>query len=363
MFRRCEKSWVFIGPGNTAGTSYHVGNALKKARINAHSFSYRTHPFGYQCDTDNLLFKKPNSRNFFQKLLLNRLTLRIIWNFQKISIFIRALIIYDSYIFISPHTFFKSHIDLPFLRYLGKTIAFYFPGCCERDPWDSLNSEVGGFCYFCMDKNKQQFCNCINNEAKAKQIRYFEKFANIIFAQRDTIGFVRQSEKIRKLYVIADKMNASSLDKFMDINKIIICHFPSNNLIKGTHHVKKAISLLSYSNINYISDRLSNDEVLIQLEKAHILVDQFGTGHGLLAVEAMSRGCVVICRLAKWFKEDYPDIPIVSCEPEELKDVLEDLINNPEKMKSIAQQSIEYYKKYHTPEAVGNYYKEILNLH
>jgi glycosyltransferase involved in cell wall biosynthesis len=113
---------------------------------------------------------------------------------------------------------------------------------------------------------------------------------------------------------------------------------------------------------SFFLKRVNHSEIDNLLKNTHILIDQFSVGHGLLGVEGMANGCVVICRTSKWFKEDFPEVPIVSCEPEELVDTLIDLIKNREKMLSIALKSFEYYKKFHTPEVVGNYYKKTLNL-
>ena len=43
--------------------------------------------------------------------------------------------------------------------------------------------------------------------------------------------------------------------------------------------------------------------------------------------------------------------------------LLSQLINNPDKMKEIAENSITYFNKYHSLETVGNYYKNMLGLY
>ena len=70
------KSKVFVGPGNIAGSAMYLANALKLVGINARSFSYNVHPFGYPCDHDNILFNNPFSelkgRKYFQKFIVNK---------------------------------------------------------------------------------------------------------------------------------------------------------------------------------------------------------------------------------------------------------------------------------------------------
>ncbi|HEY5123933.1 MAG TPA: hypothetical protein VIK14_09380, partial [Ignavibacteria bacterium] len=95
------KSKVFVGPGNIAGSAMYVAYSLKFIGINAKSFSYNSHPFGYPCDYDNILYKNPftipQKRNLFQKFAINRYTLRIIWAIQKLFLFSFSLFKYDTF--------------------------------------------------------------------------------------------------------------------------------------------------------------------------------------------------------------------------------------------------------------------------
>lgn len=358
-----NKKSIFIGLENVAGNIYHIANALRTVGVDAKSYSFKQHSFGYQQDVLLKLWRPNKKHKLFQKLYINKYTIKWVNAFLRFYYFLSLLDKYEEFFFVSRFTFFKNNTDLKILKLLNKKTYIFFTGCPERDPYDQINNRDGGICRTCDDEGKKKFCKCYQPRIKEKMIRNIEKHSEIIFAHRDTTGFLFDREKVKKIYLISESMSDDTNNKFSNIVKINIAHFPSNRLLKGTKYVEAAIEEISNKKIKYISKRVQNSELLKILEKTHILIDQFGPGPGLLAVEAMSRGCVVICRLAKWFKEDYPDIPIVSCEPEELKEVLEDLINNPEKMKSIAHQSIQYYKKYHTPEAVGNYYKKILNLH
>ena len=58
----------------------------------------------------------------------------------------------------------------------------------------------------------------------------------------------------------------------------------------------------------------------------------------------------------------YPDMPIISCELEELEDILNELIFDRERMKQIAKEGVAYYKKVHSLKVGGEYYKKIMNL-
>ena len=361
---------VFVGPGNIAGNAMYVANSIKKAGIRTKSFSYYVHPFGYPCDHDNILFNnpfpKPEKRNFFQKFIINKYTLRYLRVLQKLLLLAHSLLLYDTFIFISHETFFINNKDLWLIRFLKKKIAFLFVGCPERDPTDIINQTDRGICSFCNDIGKQNFLNCYNGIKKKKKIEYISRFADIIFSHRDTTSFILEKKKIKTFYCLTypNTNRDEVLKKFKDSNEFVISHLPSNSLLKGTDSVRKAIDNIRSKGMKFqfISDRVNHSEIGALLNKSHILIDQFSIGHGLLSVEGMANGCVVICRTANWFKADFPELPVISCEPEELGDILIDLLSNPEKMLTIALKSLEYYQKYHTPEVVGNYYKNILEL-
>ena len=106
----------------------------------------------------------------------------------------------------------------------------------------------------------------------------------------------------------------------------------------------------------------NRQDILNALTSSHILVDQFGTGYGVLSIESLGRGCVVIHGKVKWFKENLPEAPIYYSTSEKLYSDLIYLIENKDFLKDYAQKSIVYFKKYHSLESVGNYYKQVLTL-
>jgi hypothetical protein len=361
---------VFVGPGNIAGSAMYMAKALRLVGIDSTSFSFNSHPFGYPCDHDNILFKNPfgkeKKRNIFQKLIVNRITLNTFWVIQKLILFFYSILKFDTFIFISHETFFERNNDLWVLKLLNKKIAFLFMGCPERDPKNLINQTDRGICSFCIDKEMQKSLNCYNGTNKKMKIEKISKYADFIFGHRDTTTFVTDKNKIKLVFISSDlRIDENELlGKYNDTSNLNVTHIPSNSLLKGTDSVIKTINELKLRNyhINFFSKQIKHFEVDNLLMDTHILIDQFSVGHGLLAVEGMAHGCVVICRTAKWFREDYPELPLISCDPEELTDVLVDLISNPQKMLRIAKESMEYFNKFHTPEVVGNYYKKTLNL-
>lgn len=350
----CNKLRVFVGPGNTAGNAHYIARALRGAGIRARSYVYRAHEFGYPVDREIIQFRSLERKGLI-KVVNNRFVLRPLNALIRFLFFWLVLFRYDLFYFISPVTFFENHRDLPLLRFFGKKVAFFFPGCAEKNPHDDLNSMKYSDCWFCNDVGKQHYCLCHQPEQKRKKIEYFEEYANLIFSRLNTSGYLRKPEKALPMWLMTDAPDKPvDFTRFEHPERWKIMHFPSHKELKGTKYVEAAIAQLNARfDMEYISNRMTNKEVLKNLEKAHILVDQFTHTFGLLAIEGMSQGCVVICRMEQWARDCYPDIPVVSCNPEELEETIAGLLADPGRMKKIAQDSVDWFHQHATLEVVG----------
>ncbi|MFQ6084234.1 MAG: glycosyltransferase [Methanosarcinales archaeon] len=341
---------VFVGPSNTAGVASQISNALRIVGIEADGYTYSYHPFNYGNLKKIPLFKK-GKLTFFNKFL------RYIY-------LLYFIIKYKTFIFISPKTIVKNNKDLIILKLLRKKIAFIFPGCTERDPFFQRENPKY-VCNRCNDIQKQKICLCLESEKKRKRVKYFEKYADIIFSQDDCANFLNRP--FEWFFITCEPMekNRDEILKKYRANSYKIYHIPSNRKLKGTNTVEKVfVNLKSkYPKMDFkIIENKPNKEILELLENCHIIIDQFTGGHGVLAVEAMSRGCNVIGYIDEWFRNKRPDLPVVSSKEEELEKTLVKLIENKNFLYENGKKSIEYYEKHHAPEAVGEYYKQILKL-
>jgi glycosyltransferase involved in cell wall biosynthesis len=274
---------------------------------------------------------------------------------------------YNTFIFISPFTFYNRNIDLPILGFFRKKIAVVLLGCAERDPSDSINHGDWGYCKICTDYTKQKGCLCNSLKLKKDRFRLIEKYSDYIFAEKDLVGFVKNNYNIFPCYFAADppKAQENVLNKINN-KKIVIAHLPSNSILKGSKYVIQIMNKVckEYPEIEFITKRMSNKELLDFLEKeVHIVIDELHSPyHGLLAVEAMARGCIVLTRVLNYFYIERPGLPVISVNPDNLESVISNLLNDKGKMADIAKRSIDYYKKYHTLQSVGDYYKRTLEL-
>jgi hypothetical protein len=368
IINKSKKAKVFIGPSDNVGNAMYIARSLRSIGIDAHSFSFSSDPTNYELKADfpDLLFGKRN-RTKLEYLYINRFTKWPINFIIRTVLLYKCLFRYNTFIFISPVTIYNGNLDLPILGFFRKKIAIVLLGCAERDPSDPINHGDWGYCKICTDYNKQKGCLCTNLQLKKDRFRLIERHSNYIFAEKDLVNFVKNNNNIFPIYVAADppKSPKSLLNKFNN-SKIVIAHLPTNNILKGSKYVIEIMDKLCNENpeVEFVTQKMSNKELLLFLEnEVHIIIDELHSPyHGLLAVEAMARGCIVLTRVLDYFFEERPELPIISVNPNSLEVELRKLLRDKTKMVDIAERSIEYYYKYHTLQSVGSYYKRTMGL-
>ena len=101
-------------------------------------------------------------------------------------------------------------------------------------------------------------------------------------------------------------------------------------------------------------------------QSCDILIDQIhnrgGWGYGMNSVEAMSMGLCCVTELVDEYIEFIPDHPFVNVNGDNLKEMLEGLVINPEKIMEHRKKGREWIIKYHdirnTSEVLYGYYKD-----
>ena len=136
----------------------------------------------------------------------------------------------------------------------------------------------------------------------------------------------------------------------------VIIHAPTNREFKGSAYVEKAVHDLQ-GTIKFTFETIektSHQEAMSRYLQADIVIDQILCGtYGMLSVEAMAMGKVVVAYVRDDVKSHMPqDLPIVVANPDTIRDVLAELVNNPEKLHEIGVASRAYVMKYHGVEQV-----------
>lgn len=138
----------------------------------------------------------------------------------------------------------------------------------------------------------------------------------------------------------------------------VVIHAPTSPKVKGTEYVEKAIAELKQEGYKFEYRKLHgvpNDEAhRIYREEADIIVDQVLIGgFGTLAVEGMYYGRPVCCYLLPELLEWYPDCPIVNTNPDDIKQKLAWLIENPDERVRLGRQGRAFIEKHFSREKVN----------
>lgn len=262
------------------------------------------------------------------------------------------------------HGRFKD-IDFKMIKALDKTFVSHFHGTDFRnnDFWMQFNP-------WWYESADEETMAKYNELAERTQNNFGEAGAH--FAMSYGI-FTSVKKKYLKSSSILDRsVDVTSIpprDSYEIRDKVVITHAPSNPQKKGTEHVKRIVAeIMEIRDVEFrlIVD-MTRDEVLEALRGADIAIDQIISGnYGIFSVEAMASGAAVVSDIADCLMQSYPEgMPVVSANPDNLKEVLLELIDNPEKRIEIAKRGREYAYRVHSieetiPEVLRVYRKAAL---
>lgn len=250
------------------------------------------------------------------------------------------------------HLFFgqsllPSNLDLDIINELGKKIVMNYWGSDIR-----IKS-------IAVKNNKYVRVKDENEDRIIERIKYLsDRIKTCIVEDTELYQYVKNFyQKIEFLPagIILDDKNCDL--NFQENNKIIIVHAPTAPYYKGTEYIVKAIEKLKYKYpiVFRLVKNMDNNEAKKIYKEADIIIDQILIGtHGIFALEAMSLGKPVITYISEVYKNGYPkELPIISANPDNIENVLEEIINKRGELKEIGKRGIEYVKKYHDSEKLA----------
>jgi glycosyltransferase involved in cell wall biosynthesis len=155
-----------------------------------------------------------------------------------------------------------------------------------------------------------------------------------------------------------------------------IYHSANHKFVKGTPFIERAVAELKEEGLKVelvFAELIQNATLPALLETVDLHVDQLIIpGYALAAIEAMSVGLPVVANLGsertmRVFRRYafLDECPVVSGDPETIKDVLRALITNPELRQELGSAGRAYVKKYHSYDAArylfGSIYAKLLD--
>ncbi|MGD0780434.1 MAG: glycosyltransferase family 4 protein [Dehalococcoidales bacterium] len=341
---------IFIGPNEIANINAILASALKEKEIKVTAVRYNMSPFfeGMRYDVA-LNFQGLNK---LQKIF------KYLYHFPKF--FLK----HDAFIFLFGASLLPCNLDIPILKLFHKKTVMWFLGSDIRH-YEAVEATIRKMGI------KYQLSEAYREEPKAlkrklRMIRRVEKYVDYIISEpsysqlltRDDLG----KEMASKIYIPLDVDNIRYNNA--PNPRPVVVHAPSNDEIKGTTYILKAVEQLKKEGYDFdfrLFRNMSNIEVRRTLSEADIAVDQlFAAGPGMFALESMAAGCAVLGGNIPEFAGYPRELPIIHTDPDNIYQNLKMLLENPELRRELGEKGRKYVEKYHDHRKIADDFIRLL---
>jgi len=317
-------------PTNLAGQSIITTKALQTLGHKANSLTESTSIYNYESD---IVFQE---KNF------------ILRQIKKIILFIKLLNNYDVFHY---HTdnFLFGRLDIFLLKLFRKKIFIEFWG-----------SEIR---LYDLEKTRNPYFegdNLSNQNDKIRRMKFWSSVTDQVFVADHSLDIFLENY-FSRINIVGQRIEIDRYEPAyptMEKKIPLIVHAPSSKAVKGSEYVKSAIDELKKRKFQFEYTEitgLEHKEALKVYKKADIVIDQLLIGsYGILACECMALGKPVVCYIQDSLIDQYPeDLPIVNANISNLADILQDLIESPDKRNEIGQRSRKFAESYHDSKVVA----------
>lgn len=251
---------------------------------------------------------------------------------------------------------FSDESDVKFAVEKKKKIFVEWLGSDIRNP--DLLKRINPFYKYAFE-NGYEYAAFESGEQSLKNQTTFSKYHAIPLLCAEMQLFLNNS-LFQQSHLVYQRINCKAfVPDYPQIEKTkpLIIHSPSAKIAKGSNIILPIIEELKqdYDFEFMILHDISREKVHEVMQKADIFIDQIIIGsYGMASMEAMSFGKPVMCYImpevfaAGLSKE----CPIVNTNPDNLKDQLIKLINDPQLRNAIGKKSRAFIEKYHDVEQV-----------
>jgi glycosyltransferase involved in cell wall biosynthesis len=368
---------IFIGPIEIAGYYSNLEKGLKELGISCDHITYYDHRFGYNKGEAKVpllirITKFFNNKKNADSSFISKVLIAFPGEFFSAAWAIYAIFKYDIFIFTFGRSLIRFNIDMYLLNILNKkVISNLSSGSEARPPYID-----GGY----QDINLSSYPNNII-VASAKKIKKIvvrhERLATYIVGHSLSTSHFSSNKFINSTIlgipfqidneIVVNKSNKSTIKA----NRFFrILHSPSNPKAKGTNIIKKAIENLlnkGYKIDLILIENKSNAEVIEEIKKCDFVVDQVYSDFPLagFATEAAYFGkpAIVGGYGLEYLKsltpaESWP--PSKICHPDEIENMIEDLLLNNEELFSIGEAAQNFVRsKWNAIEVAKRYLRII----
>ena len=278
---------------------------------------------------------------------------------EKVSLFLKSIHAYDIFHFYFGKSFLPFNLDLPILKIFNKKIIMHYLGSDIRI--NSLQARNNAYySYSLIPKNLSQI-----DFLKKARMYWQQLWFDYCIVGKDLLIHARQVIKeekiIHNIWVGRSVVPSQKLSK-KSHEGINIVHAPTNRGLKGTKYIEEAVEKLKIKGISvnlHLLENLPHKELMRFIgEEADIVIDQLLNGaFGVISIESLSLGVPVICFLSDDILKEFPEIPIVNANIDNLPQVLEELIENQDFRSALSEKGISFVDQNFNFDIFSNYPK------
>jgi hypothetical protein len=269
----------------------------------------------------------------------------------------------DAFVFLYGRSLLPFNLDLPILRFLGKTTAMWFLGSEVRDS-ALVQAEVArmGIKYEAPEADEVPG----SREKRTRLVRRVEKHVDHIICGPSNAQLLARpyfgSDLQSRVFLPLDVGNISYSNVGND--PPLIVHAPTNRRMKGTPSILAVVEQLKDKGRDFnfrLLTNISNSAVRQRLSEADIAIDQlFAAGPGMFALEAMAAGCAVLGGNIPVFAGYPKELPIVHTDRRNLYQNLKRLLDSRMLRQELGERGRAYVEKYHDYKVVAATVADIL---
>jgi glycosyltransferase involved in cell wall biosynthesis len=318
---------ILHAPQNIAGQASTIAEAQKELGHQSSVWVYAQNYLEYPCDLNLDI----NRKRFPQREI------------AEVRALLKAITRFDVFHFHFGESFLPYYLDVPLLRLFGKKVFMHYWGgdILQRDI--ALKETL-----FDEETLSRTIPKGVTDEKRRRRIRWANRLMN-----RTIVGDYSLLPYSPESVVVRQAMKVSSIKYYgCDLNKRpTIVHAPTNRRVKGTKYVLEAVELLRGEGFDFefiLVENTPHEEALTILSKGDIVIDDVRQGpYGILAMEGMAMGKVVMARINPRLMQYYEGLPIVNTSPENIAENLRWLLRNPEARMDLGRRGREYVENNH----------------
>jgi len=236
--------------------------------------------------------------------------------------------------------------EMETLRSADKAVFTLAYGADHRSRRKTLALGRYNFCTDCPEIGR--FCICDDDEAVA-MLNAINEYSTANLTTGLSTYYVPEAVNLNYLVVDIDTYPLG-IEPGTGDGPLRILHCPNHPHFKGTHFLQAAIARLQDEGVPvemcFVSG-VSNARIREEMLRADVVADQFlGGMFGYATIEAMAMGRPVLCYLAhEDLIPDLPNCPVINASPDDLYDVLKDIVARRNELPGIGARSRRYVEQ------------------